>query len=67
MVYIWQIKKDGKKKKKPRKMYHEMHSNHLDCTAGNFQGEKSDSAVAWHPEKSLHIYTTALKLGKIGM
>lgn len=48
-------------------MCHEMHSNHGDCTAGNFQGEESDSAVARHLEKSLHIYTTALKLCKIGM
>lgn len=48
-------------------MHHEMRSNHGNCTAGNFQGGESDSAVARHPEKSLHIYTTVLKLCKIGM
>lgn len=48
-------------------MCHKMCSNDSDCTAGNFQGEESDSAVAQHPEKSLRIYTTALKLCKIGM
>lgn len=48
-------------------MHNEMRSNHSDCTVGNFQGEESDFTVARHPEKSLHIYTTALKLCKIGM
>lgn len=48
-------------------MCHKMCSNDSECTAGNFQGEESDSAVAQHPEKSLCIYTTALKLCKIGM
>lgn len=46
-------------------MCHKMHDG--ECTAGNFQGEESDSAVAQHPQKSLRIYTTTLKLGKIGV